>query len=98
MEITSNWLNHTQVIKNKMRGGFLSLLVFICCATKVSALTVSSQDANAIGEKIWRNECKGTIEGLTNWKKGENFASMGIGHFIWYPAEKKERFRETFPE
>jgi len=58
---------------------------------------VSSQDAHKIGEKIWKNECGGTIEGLTSWKNGENFPSLGIGHFIWYPFGKKERFQETFP-
>jgi len=34
---------------------------------------------------------------LTHWNKGEDFASMGIGHFIWYPTETKGRFDETFP-
>lgn len=58
---------------------------------------LSCQDANRIGEKIWKNECAGTKEGLTNWNKGENFASLGIGHFIWYPLDKEEQFQETFP-
>ena len=25
------------------------------------------------------------------------FASLGIGHFIWYPAGKRGRFEESFP-
>ena len=37
------------------------------------------------------------MDGLTNWKRGENFASFGIGHFIWYSHDKRERFKETFP-
>jgi hypothetical protein len=37
------------------------------------------------------------MEGLTHWNKSENFPSLGIGHFIWYPVGKKERFQETFP-
>ncbi len=28
----------------------------------------------------------GTVSGLTSWNEGEEFASLGIGHFIWYPA------------
>lgn len=51
-----------------------------------------------VAEKMWHNECGGKIEELTHWKKGEEFASVGIGHFIWYSAEKKDRFQETFPE
>jgi hypothetical protein len=51
-----------------------------------------------VAEKIWHRECGGKIEELTHWKKGEEFASVGIGHFIWYPAGKRDRFEETFPE
>jgi hypothetical protein len=28
----------------------------------------------------------GSITGLTTWNAGEEFPSLGIGHFIWYPA------------
>ena len=54
--------------------------------------------ASKIGEKIWKNECAGSVEGLTTWNKGENFASLGIGHFIWYSHDRQERFQETFPD
>jgi hypothetical protein len=70
----------------------------LCYIAAAEAFTVSPQNASIIGERIWKNECAGTIEGLTNWKKGENFPSLGIGHFIWYQADKKELFQETFPE
>lgn len=76
----------------------IGLLVSLCCSEGMFALFVSPQDAAAIGERIWKNECAGTVEGLTNWNKGENFASLGIGHFTWYPADKRERFQETFPD
>lgn len=77
------------------------VLSFIFCLFSLGAayaLSISPEDANRIGERIWKNECAGTIEGLTNWKKGENFASLGIGHFIWYSAGKREQFQETFPD
>jgi hypothetical protein len=61
------------------------------------SLNVSLNDANIVADKIWKNECAGSFEGLTNWKKGENFASLGIGHFIWYSKDAKENFQETFP-
>ena len=51
----------------------------------------------AIGKKIWQNECAGSVAGLTTWNAGEEFPSMGIGHFIWYPAGFKGRFEESWP-
>lgn len=51
-----------------------------------------------IGRQIWRNECGGTIAGLTSWNAGENFPSLGIGHFIWYPAGGRGPFQESFPK
>src|SRR5690606_21239517 len=47
--------------------------------------------------KIWQNECGGTVEGLTSWNVGENFASLGIGHFIWFPKDVEAPFEESFP-
>ncbi len=52
----------------------------------------------AIGKKIWQNECAGTVAGLTTWNAGEEFPSLGIGHFIWYPAGFKGRFEESWPK
>lgn len=51
-----------------------------------------------IGRKVWQNECGGTIAGLTSWNTGENFASLGIGHFIWYPKGVRGPFKESFPQ
>lgn len=62
-----------------------------------SDLRISSAEADSIGRKIWRNECAGTKDGLTSWNKGEDFASLGIGHFIWYPAGRRGPFKESFP-
>lgn len=56
------------------------------------------QHAPAIAERIWYNECGGELINLTAWNEGENFASLGIGHFIWYSPDKQERFQETFPD
>lgn len=82
-----------------MKKLFLSfVLTSACIATNLSAINISDENAHRIAEKIWKNECAGTVQGLTCWNKGENFASLGIGHFIWYPAGKKEGFQESFPE
>ncbi|HVC09100.1 MAG TPA: hypothetical protein VNH15_04080 [Elusimicrobiota bacterium] len=61
-------------------------------------VAISPAEALSAGRKIWVNECGGTIPGLTHWNKGEAFASLGIGHFIWYPAGERGPFVESFPE
>ncbi len=44
------------------------------------------------------NECAGSEQGLVSWNVGENFPSLGIGHFIWYPAGVQGQFEESFPK
>ncbi|MEO6477467.1 hypothetical protein [Luteolibacter sp.] len=68
-------------------------------AGQVSAVggNLTAAQKAAIGKKIWQNECAGTVAGLTTWNAGEEFPSIGIGHFIWYPAGFKGRFEESWP-
>ncbi len=54
--------------------------------------------AQQIGLQIWQNECGRKYDGLTTWNQGEEFASLGIGHFIWYPENVPKIFQESFPE
>jgi len=61
------------------------------------AVNLSRDQALRIGRKIWQNECGGSVAGLTSWNEGENFASLGIGHFIWYPEGVRGPFEESFP-
>jgi len=80
----------------------LCTLAFLTCiapgAQILAAVALSHGDALRIGRKIWQNECNGTIAGLTSWNEGENFASLGIGHFIWYPKNQRGPFEESFPK
>jgi len=75
---------------------FAALIVLLPRATH--AITLSHADVLNIGKKIWQNECNGTIAGLTSWNAGEDFASLGIGHFIWYPKGRRGPFDESFPK
>ena len=50
-----------------------------------------------IGERIFANECNLKIPCLTSWNEGEDFPSLGIGHFIWYRSGQQEAFVESFP-
>jgi len=61
------------------------------------APVLTREQVDRIGQRIWENECAGKVEGLTSWNAGEDFASLGIGHFIWYPAGKRGPFEESFP-
>jgi hypothetical protein len=62
------------------------------------SMTLSHSDALKIGKRVWQNECNGTISGLSSWNRGEDFASLGIGHFIWYPKGRRGPFEESFPK
>lgn len=76
------------------------LLLSLLFAGSTFAQSVKLSDAQAleIGRRIWKNECAGTVDGLTSWNKSEDFASLGIGHFIWYPEGKRGPFEESFPK
>jgi len=97
---------------NKVKRSFIYLLCLFaslsaCQTTKEKPvedisekpvfIQVAQRDALVIGQKIWMNEGSAKIENLTAWNEGENFASLGISHFIWYPQGVAERFTETFP-
>jgi hypothetical protein len=73
-------------------------VVFALLPKPLHAVTLSHADVLKIGKKIWQNECNGTIAGLTSWNEGEDFASLGIGHFIWYPKGRRGPFEESFPK
>src|SRR6266566_741846 len=77
----------------------LAVVAYIAAGLKtLPGVTISHSDALRIGKRIWQNECNGTIAGLTSWNEGENFASLGIGHFIWYPKGQRGPFEESFPK
>ncbi len=62
------------------------------------SIQVSKKDAAKIGHKIWMNEGAAKVKNLTVWNKGETFASLGIGHFIWYPVGQEGPYDEQFPK
>lgn len=68
------------------------------CSPAPDEIALSHSEAEQIGEKIYANECAGKRANLTAWNQGEAFPSLGIGHFIWYPAGTTGPFKESFPE
>ncbi|MBU0654676.1 MAG: hypothetical protein KJ914_06020 [Gammaproteobacteria bacterium] len=59
---------------------------------------LSQNELQLIADKIFRNEGGGNYNNLVHWNDGEDFASMGVGHFTWYPAGRQARFGNTFPD
>ncbi len=70
----------------------------VATAPTAGALKLTATQKASIGRKIWQNESGGKVSGLTHWNDGEEFPSMGIGHFIWYPKGFNGRWTETWPE
>lgn len=60
-------------------------------------IALTDDEAYAVGQQIWLNEGGGEIENLIVWNEGEEFLSLGIGHFIWYPENYEGPFEESFP-
>jgi hypothetical protein len=84
--------------KGKPRCLLCLLVCLVLVGASAADITLSPAEARRIGNKVWQNECNGSIAGLTSWNEGENFASLGIGHFIWYPKDVRGPFQESFPE
>ncbi|MEN3371031.1 MAG: hypothetical protein V7609_3174 [Verrucomicrobiota bacterium] len=80
------------------RIALVAALLFIAGGHAPAAINLSKAETRRIGNRIWQNECGGTLAGLTSWNAGENFASLGIGHFIWYPKGVRGPFDESFPK
>jgi hypothetical protein len=80
-----------------------SLLLSICFLLACSnyshskELVLSKHQLSSIGNKIYKNETGAKPENLIAWNNGESFASLGIGHFIWFPPDLDSPFTETFP-
>jgi hypothetical protein len=85
---------------------FILTLLFplLLCLSSFSSISapfkvdLTTDQAKQLGHLIWENEGQQKIEHLTTWNRGENFPSLGLGHFIWYPTVEKGPFKEQFPQ
>jgi hypothetical protein len=76
---------------------FLSLSSFSLVSAPFQ-VNLTTHQAKQLGYLIWENEGQQKIEHLTTWNRGEDFPSLGLGHFIWYPTAEKGLFKEQFPQ
>jgi hypothetical protein len=65
---------------------------------QMPSLSIPAQAAEKVGRQVWLNETGGNRDMITAWNRGEDFASVGIGHFIWFPAGLETPFAESFPK
>lgn len=80
-----------------MRPTVTLVTATVLLLVNVADAALSEAELERIGRRVWQNESGGTRDGLTSWNAGENFASLGIGHFIWYPKGARGPFEESFP-
>jgi hypothetical protein len=80
----------------RVRSILLLSMVFPLWLASAQSEALHPISHELIGKKVWENECDGTVAGLTSWNGGEAFPSLGIGHFIWYPAGKQGPYEESF--
>ena len=76
------------------------LFSFLFCLPAQSQsyqIKLSTEQTYALGQLIWKNEGQQKQQHLTTWNRGEDFPSLGLGHFIWYPHQQKGPFKEQFP-
>ena len=76
----------------------LLIPLFILFTFGYSKINLSNSQAKIIANKIWQNEGSGRKKYLVWWNRGEEFASCGIGHFIWFTKDKPMWFFHAFPD
>ena len=72
------------------------LVLFALFIGNAFAVSVSPQVAEQVGVKIWKNECGGTLEGLTHWGKNENFPSLASATSSGTLQEKETALLKDF--
>ncbi|MFA5355940.1 MAG: hypothetical protein WC301_00820 [Candidatus Omnitrophota bacterium] len=79
-----------------------TLFFLLSCAVPFAGagaqgISLSQQETRWIGEMVFKNECAFKERCLVQWNEGEDFISLGIGHFIWYPKGRRGPFKDSFP-
>lgn len=76
------------------------IIALLCIITQpiiTQTHSLTKEQKKAIGMQLWKNESNQNYKKLVFWNPNESFPSLGIGHFIWYPANQNEAYRQTFP-
>ena len=77
----------------------IALLVFLmtlCAIDDSRAFEISKADTLLIAQRVFKNECADEKDCLIEWNKGEDFLSLGIEHFTWYPSNSPNNANEAY--
>lgn len=77
---------------------FAFLLSNLAISGFAQPANLTNEQKKEIGMEIWRNEAGGRYDQLVFWKTNEQFPSLGICHFIWYPRQSADIYTQTFPD
>src|SRR2546423_11947761 len=58
-------------VASSSRAWPLAVLVALATQAASAAINLSPAETRRIGNKIWQNECGGTVSGLTAWNAGK---------------------------
>jgi hypothetical protein len=96
---TTDTLYRARQVGRSAARGMLAVLASLWSALAGAAVPdLDAQQLAWLGAQIFNNECNSQVSCLTAWNAGEDFPSLGIGHFIWYRAGQQAPFAETFPD
>ena len=82
----------------KWMNSYLVIYLVICLSNLSYAMTleISKADTSLIAKRVFKNECNVEKDCLLEWNVGEDFLSLGLGHFIWYPQNAPGISQESF--
>lgn len=75
---------------------FFILLMTLYAFNDSRAFEISKADTLIIADRVFKNECSIEKNCLLEWGAGEDFLSLGLEHFIWYPSNAPNIFKEGF--
>ncbi|MDQ6981251.1 MAG: hypothetical protein Q9M46_07210 [Ghiorsea sp.] len=81
-----------------LRNFVYSAVVIVASLSQTHAIEISAKEQKHIADLIFKNECNRKFACLVAWNDGEDFPSLGIGHFIWFPKNSQAPFQESFPD
>jgi len=93
-------MNIFKFITSRLRVSavIIGLLGLMTSAQAADVLNIPKVEQFRITDLIFKNECNRKFECLVSWNDGEEFPSLGIGHFIWFPKNSQAPFQESFPD
>jgi hypothetical protein len=83
-------------MKNRCVIFFVFLLIMVFPEVSIPKEEIPDHISHQVGKRVFQNECGGLPGNLVSWNPGENFLSVGIGHFIWYPQGAAKPYVESF--